>query len=239
MTRREKTRQNTLQEIKQHARRQMAENGTAAISLSAIARAMEISAPGLYRYYASRDELVTALILDAYNDLSDAMAQAPRRLPEAQYGQRLFVVMWAYRAWALAHPIDFQLIYGNPIPGYRAPADVTTPAAQRGFAVILKILREAHAGGWLRCVPGYQHLPPGLRIALPPAEGTAFPPELIHLGVAGWYRIHGLILLELFHHTTPLFSDTGLLYRHECIQFLQSVGLPVSLEQGDDAATNR
>jgi hypothetical protein len=170
------------------------------------------------------------LIVDAFNALSDVMEQAPRGIPVEQYGQRLLAVMLAYRDWALAHPTDFQLIYGNPIPGYRAPENVTTPAAQRGFAVILTILQEAHTAGLLQNLPGYQNLPAGLTIALPPAardggSGLVFLPEIIHLGVAGWYRIHGLILLELFHHTTPLFSDTGLLYRYESIQFLKDAGL--------------
>jgi len=228
MTRREKLRQNTLEEIKAIARRQMAENGTAAISLKSIARAMEISGPALYRYYASRDELVTALIVDAYNDLAGAMERAPAGFDREDYGGRLLAAVLAYREWALAHPIDFQLIFGNPIPGYHAPAEVTLPAASRSFAVILNILSDAAQAGVLKPQPGQVDLPPGLRAAFNPRPGGETPDQTgpaVYIDLVGWSRIHGIIMLEMFHHIQGVVSDTGLFYRHEVDQLLSSVGL--------------
>ncbi|MBZ0286445.1 MAG: WHG domain-containing protein, partial [Anaerolineae bacterium] len=123
--------------IKAIARRHMAEQGTAAVGLRAIARDLDMTAPALYRYFPSLDDLITALIVDAYNANADAMAEADAAQPPTDYLARLLAALNAYRDWALAHPVDFQLIYGNPIPGYHAPAEITIPAARRNFAVMV------------------------------------------------------------------------------------------------------
>src|SRR5262245_85809 len=119
-TRREKQYAATSAEIKDTARRLMAEHGTAGVSIRAIARAMGLSAPSLYHYFPNRDELITALISDAFNALADELEQVRDRTAGTA-AERLMAVVLAYRSWALAHPLDFQLIYGNPIPGYVAP----------------------------------------------------------------------------------------------------------------------
>ncbi len=230
MSRRQRLHQETVREIKTTARRQMAENGSAGVSLSAIAREMGITQPALYRYFAGRDELITALIVDAYNDLADTLEQAPQQLPAQAYGRRVLAVLLAYRAWALAHPVDFNLIYGSPIPGYHAPREATLPPAQRGFAVILTLLGQARAAGVLRPLPEHLHLPPGLSTYLPTPEDPAAPPDdpaALYIGLVGWYHIHGMLMLELFEHNTALLSDMDLFYRHEVTALLHSLGLDV------------
>src|SRR3954454_14822783 len=139
-TRREQQYAATSAEIKDIARRLMAEHGTAGLSIREVAREMRMTAPALYHYFANRDALITALILDAFNALADALEQA--RADAATYTpvQQLKAVLIGYRAWALAHPIDFQLIYGNPIPGYEARREVTVPAVARGFQVIIELM---------------------------------------------------------------------------------------------------
>ncbi|MEZ4675940.1 MAG: helix-turn-helix domain-containing protein [Caldilineaceae bacterium] len=121
----------TSNAIKDTARKLMAEKGTAGLSLRAIARELKMTAPALYHYFPSLDDLITALIVDAFTahaayvrQTSDAAAQAG-----ASTTEQLWAALLAYRRWALKQPIDFQLIYGNPIPGYSAPAAVTVPAA--------------------------------------------------------------------------------------------------------------
>lgn len=223
MSRREKLRQNTIDEIKQIARRQMGETGTAGLSLSAIAREMELSQPAIYRYYASRDDLITDLIAGAYNDLADALQQASAALPQPAYAARLDAVLWAYRAWALEHKVDFSLIYGNPIPGYQAPAEVTLPPAMRSFSVILDILAGAYAAGRLTPGPEVTQLPAGLHPILPP--GVPVPPEVYMIGLIGWARVHGMIMLELFEHNTSQISDLDLFYRHEVHALMRSIGM--------------
>lgn len=234
MSRRERLREITIEEIKSTARQQMAESGTTALSLHAIARAMGMSTPGLYRYFASRDDLVTALILDAYNDLAEALETAALDLPEHDYAGRMMATVLAYREWALAHPVDFILIYGNPIPGYHAPEQLTMPAARRGFAVILRILSEAYQAGALRAPSEYLQLPPELRPGLPPIDGQpapALPEVVIYIGLVGWTRIHGMLMLELFHHIQPLLNDTTAFYRYEMKNLLHSVGLDLTSDR--------
>ena len=173
MSRRERLREKTIQEIKTTARQQMADGGTTALSLNGIARSMEISTPGLYRYFASRDDLVTALIAEAYNDLAEALEAAALEIPREAFYERMMSTVLAYREWALAHPVDFTLIYGNPIPGYHAPVEVTMPAARRGFAAILRILAEADQAGALRLPEEYQRLPEELQPAALSMDGQA------------------------------------------------------------------
>ncbi|OGO35548.1 MAG: hypothetical protein A2W35_21560 [Chloroflexi bacterium RBG_16_57_11] len=238
MSRRERLRENTIEEIKSTARGQMAESGTNALSLHAIARAMGISTPGLYRYFASRDDLVTALIADAFNDLADALEAAALEIPQQAYYERMMRTVLVYREWALAHPVDFTLIYGNPIPGYHAPVEVTTPAAQRGFAVILRILVEADQAGALKPGAEYRQLPPELRPEFPVPEipapefpaidgqpNPAVPKAVLYLGLVGWTRIHGMLMLELFNHIQPMMKDTTAFYQYEMKNLLNSVGL--------------
>lgn len=225
MSRREKLRESTLDEIKKIARQQMAENGTAAISLSAIARVMEISAPGLYRYYPSRDALVTELLVDAYTDLAVEMENAAAR-PAQNPRQQLLAVILAYREWALAHPVDFELIYGNPIPGYHAPEERTTPAARRGFSVILSILTAANDQGLLHPSADYGCLPVGMEIYLPEIENVPhYQPPIVYYGLVGWARIHGLIMLESFNHLQSMVSNPTIFYQNEVNVLLNNIGL--------------
>jgi len=228
MSRRERLHQETIQEIKTIARRQMAELGSASISLSAIARELGITQPGLYRYFASRDDLITALIVDAFTHLADALEAAPQNISTANFSGRLTAVLLAYRAWALQHPVDFSLIYGSPIPGYHAPRELTLPPAQRTLAVILDILSQAQAAGVLHPPARFTHLPDGLSVYLPtPQDPTAAAenPLVLYIALAGWYHIHGMIMLELFEHNTALISNMDLFYRHEVAAFLQAFGL--------------
>jgi AcrR family transcriptional regulator len=113
-TRRERLRAATTSEIKQIARQQMAQKGAAALSLRAIAREMGMTSPALYRYFASRDDLVTALIVDAYNSLADALEAARHGCPPTDHKQRLLEMGLAYRNWAISHAQDYTLIFGTP-----------------------------------------------------------------------------------------------------------------------------
>jgi AcrR family transcriptional regulator len=228
MGRRERQRENTREEIKSIARQHMREQGTASISLRAIARDMGLTVTALYRYYASRDDLITALILDAFNALADFIEAASHKLPTDQYANRLFALMVAYRQWALDNSADFQLIYGNPIPGYQAPAELTVAAARRSFDEVLNILGGALRAGQITLPETYQQLPPRLSEhmrALTNTDGYEALLPMMYVGVVGWARMHGMIMLELFDHTPPVVGDPDEFYRFEVLQLIHSVGL--------------
>ncbi|WP_433406038.1 TetR/AcrR family transcriptional regulator [Streptomyces sp. CA-146814] len=118
-------REQTRTEIKDLALRQLAEGGGTSLALTRIAKEMGLSGPALYRYFGGRDDLLNALIRDAYDDAAAAMARAAARSAKGSRGARarLHDLAGAYRAWAIAQPHRYVLIQGDPVPGYVAPAD--------------------------------------------------------------------------------------------------------------------
>ena len=228
MSRRDRMRDFTVAEIKATARQQMAESGTAGVSLSAIARAMEMSAPALYRYFASRDDLVTALIVDAFNDLADTVQAAESAVEAKACAPKIAASYLAYREWAIAHPLDFQLIYGNPIPGYVAPAAITVPLARRPFEGLARLFLEAYQTGELVVPASYVPVPASITAHFAtwlPGAGYDFPDALLCLLMSGWARIHGMVMLELFEHLGPVVGDSAAFYRYELGAFLQQLGM--------------
>jgi AcrR family transcriptional regulator len=114
--------------IKDLALTQLAESGAATLSLRGGAPGLNQVPSALYRYYASRDELITALIVDAYGDLADVLEAAAdsRRGPRGRWED----VADALRGWAVREPHRFALVYGSAIPGYAAPPDTIAPAGR-------------------------------------------------------------------------------------------------------------
>lgn len=230
-TRRERLRAEAKEEIVALAHKQMAESGTAGISLRGIARDMGMTAPALYRYFPSRDDLITVLIVDAYNAHADAIAAADARYPRSAYGDRVAAMLIAYRDWAIAYPVDFQLIYGNPIPGYEAPREITVPAATRVSAPIITALAEAYAAGALRPPPEYAHLPSTVERYLhgfAESNGYPVPPVVFAISIHGWNLIHGMIWLEMFGHTPPIIGDAEAFFRHQVYALCRSMNLALS-----------
>lgn len=136
-TPRERYRNQVRAEVKQRAWEQIAADGASALSLNAIAKQMGMSGPALYRYFAGRDELITELVRDAYRSLADAVGEA-----EAA-GADLVELARTLRRWALADPHRYLLIYGTPVPGYRAPDEITGIASE----IMGALLRAGEAAG--------------------------------------------------------------------------------------------
>jgi AcrR family transcriptional regulator len=135
-------------EIKATARRHLETDG-ANLSLRAVARDMGMVSSAVYRYFASRDELLTALIVDAYNALGETVEAADAAVADrSQLRQRWMATARAVREWALAHQAEYALLFGSPVPGYAAPDD-TIAAAARTPVVLLRILADGAAAGTL------------------------------------------------------------------------------------------
>lgn len=209
--------------IKEAARRQLAEEGAAKLSLRAVARELGMVSSALYRYFPSRDELLTALIIDAYDSLGEAAEQARDAVPGAAPVARWTTVCEAVRGWALAHPHEYALIYGSPVPGYSAP-ETTVPAASRVGLVLIGIIRDTHEGPGLADLP----LPAGLR---PEAERLAadlapdLPPEVAAAMVAAWAQLFGLVGFELFGQFNKVVEDRETFFRHAVTGLAHGVGL--------------
>lgn len=214
-THRERIQQATREAIKATARAQMADSGAASLSLRAIAAAMGLTAPALYRYFPSRDDLITALIVDAFDALGDATGRAAVAADPADYPGQFAAMMRGARDWALVHRADFALIYGTPLADYHAPPEVTTPAVRRSTAPLLALLVRAWEAGRIAPPPVAAPLPPALHghFAAFAAELPApVPPAIVQAAVAAWAHLQGLIILDLFGHLAPAVGDPTAFY---------------------------
>jgi len=209
--------------IKDEARRQLAAEGAAKLSLRAVARELGMVSSALYRYFPSRDDLLTALIIDAYDSLGEAAESAHAKAAGAEPVRQWTTVCEAVRAWALAHPHEYALIYGSPVPGYSAP-DSTVPAASRVGLLLIGIVRDAHEARGVALPP----LPPELR---PEAERMTadlapdLPPEVVAALVAAWAQLYGLVGFELFGQFHRVVEDRAEFFSHAVTQLAYSVGL--------------
>ncbi len=229
-TRREQQREATTEEIKAVARQQMAQLGTSGLSIRGIAKEMGITPPALYRYFDNLDALVTALILENFNALADALENA-RDAVMAQGGSvadQMLAALLAYRQYAVKNPVDFQLIYGNPIPGYEAPGDLTVPASSRTLRVYTELCFQLLDSGQLNPPPRYQHIPDAIQPALREALRFGQAPDeymlALYFTMIGWPRMHGIVMLELFDHIPPVVGNVDVFYRNEMINLMHDLG---------------
>ena len=220
----------TAEEIKSIARRQMADRFSGGFSLRGIARELDVTAPAIYNYFPSMDDLITALIVDAFNGLADAVdAAVAAQAPDPVAGLRAGMI--AYREWAVEHQGDFQLIYGNPIPGYKAPKEVTVPLAIRPQVTFYTQLLLAWQDGRLKIPSEYADVPQGIAEQMERQLYVDFPQLAEHpkslfimMNVA-WARIHGMVMLEIHEHTPSSLGDIAAFYALEVDAFLMQLGL--------------
>jgi AcrR family transcriptional regulator len=194
------------EEIKSIARRHLESDG-ANLSLRAVARDLGVVSSAIYRYFASRDDLLTALIVDAYNAVGEVAERADAALGREDLPGRWLAVTHAIRDWALAQPHEYALIYGSPVPGYRAPQDTVGPAS-RAVAVLGSLLRDGIEHGVFQ--PATEALPAPVEHDLAVLREVAFPavPEaLLARGMAGWILIFGMISFELFGQFQNVITD--------------------------------
>ncbi|HEX6338408.1 MAG TPA: TetR/AcrR family transcriptional regulator [Jiangellaceae bacterium] len=205
LSRRERARAATIDEIKETATRLMSEQGTTDLRFSDIAREMGMTAPALYRYFADRDELLTALIADTYDELGALVAAAREGVPADDIWGRFLAVANAYRSWASRDPVRFALILGMPVPGYAAPEDgPTTEAAKRAMSQLKAIFFHAAEQGALG-PPLLTDVHEVLRECTE-MEKQAHPhepeqsPEMFQAILHSWASLHGFTSLEAHGH---------------------------------------
>jgi AcrR family transcriptional regulator len=224
---RERARAELTREIKEEARRQLAAHGAEGLSMRAVARELGMVSSALYRYFPSRDDLLTALIIDAYDALGQAVEEASAGPPRTDVRSRWRSACQAVRNWAAAHPHEYALIYGSPVPGYRAPRDTVAPAT-RAVRVVGGLLADARPG--IRGVDGPSP-------ALPPvvAEQSALvadaiapgvPPAVIARALIAWTQLFGMISFELFGQLVGSLDPADSFFGYAVEQMADFVGLP-------------
>jgi len=227
-TARERVRAELTREITDVARRQLAVDGASGLSLRAVAREMGMASSAIYRYFPSKDDLLTALIIDGYNALGEAVENADAAVPSEDHAGRWMTVCHAVRDWALAHPHEYALLYGSPVPGYQAPQD-TIPAAIRDAVVYGRIVSDAHRAGALN--------PPGDHPPAPPSfhEDAArvrelmpgVPDDVIARSLIAWTGLFGWINFELFGQFNNVILDRAAAFDHAMRCQARTLGLPV------------
>ncbi len=203
-------------EILDAGRRQLAEVGAAALSLRAVAREVGMVSSAVYRYFPSRDDLLTALIVEAYTAVGQVAEEAVAAARPTVV-ERWLALARAVRGWALAHTNEYALIYGSPVPGYAAPTDTVGPAARPALA-LLQVLVEGVARGEIE-VTG--HGPAMTRTVRADLAGlrrqaaAGVPDEVLARGLAVWTQLFGTISFELFGHLHNVIHDYDGFFDHE------------------------
>ena len=232
-TARDRARAELVETIKATAARHLADTGAAGLSLRAVARELGLASSALYRYFPSRDALLTALIIDAYDAVGAAGEAADASAVEsgADAGTRWLAVCRAVRAWAVAHPHDYALVYGSPVPGYAAPQD-TVASAVRLSAVMSRIVTSAVADGTLR--PPRRPLP-GPRLVTDVlvefAGGPSAPPyeDVVERALVLLTALFGTVSYLLFGHLHLGLTDEDAWFDAAMAVAAEGVGLDLPL----------
>ena len=245
-SRRDRVRNATLAEIKALAWAQIAESGAAALSLRAIARDMGMTSSALYRYFTSREQLLSALAQDGFASLADHLEAAeaepegtePERTgPEGTQpagietdragGNRFMRVVRAYRRWALDHPTEYALTFGSPVPGLECHVPEVKAEMERGVAVLLRVMIAGLRAGLIHPPPLVGAGEPALRAKLALWGSTIdeeLSPESLGACMFAWTQLHGAISVELFGHMPPDLMPADELFEYQMREVLRTIG---------------
>ncbi|MGY1794796.1 TetR/AcrR family transcriptional regulator [Geodermatophilus sp. SYSU D00525] len=222
-TARERVRAELTAEIAEAARRQLAEVGAAGLSLRAVARELGMASSAVYRYFPSRDDLLTRLIVDGYDALGEAAEAADD--PDSAPERRWAAVCAAVRGWARAHPHEYALLYGSPVPGYTAPRD-TVPAASRVSVLLGRVLGDAARAGRLHGDGGRV---PGLlgdaAVEILGRDAPGIDDAVRVRALLAWSALFGTVSFELFGHLVGSVEDADRYFERAVAELGALIGL--------------
>jgi AcrR family transcriptional regulator len=216
-TARQRARQEITAAILDRAGTHLAERGPNDLSLRAVARELGMASSAVYRYFPSRDDLLTALIVEAYDALGQVAEHAATG--DAPARDRWIGTCRAIRRWAVDHPHRYALLFGTPVPGYAAPT-ITVDHGTRASRALLSILDDAWRAGHLQPVDE-QRVPPELNDdldAVAAYTGFSGPRANLLATLAAWSQLYGMISFELFGQTRGITE-------HDEVLFLATVGI--------------
>jgi AcrR family transcriptional regulator len=229
LTRRDRVRADTVREIKQTARRVLVEQGEEGLALRAVAREMGMTAPGLYRYFASREDLVEHVVADLYTEISDAMEAACAAADPATPAGQLMAASRAFRTWAMAHRHEFGLLFGEPADDpvrdrtmHEGPAH---EAKERFGAIFAARITELYL---TQPFPLRDELEPELREQLTECA-EMFPAELplgvVEVFLSCWIGLYGMVCMEVFGHLQFAFRDAEPMFEAELRRLGERLGI--------------
>lgn len=217
-----------MREIVRIGRTHLATDGAAALSLRAVARDLGIVSSAIYRYVVSRDELLTLLVVDGYDELGDAVDAALETTDPSDHAGRMAAIGRAVRGWALAEPATYALLYGSPVPGYRAPAERTTAAGTRVIRRLVEVWEDAWVAGSLTVAEDF--LAPERLCAdlsrIRSQMGITAPEAVIARGMFVWAALFGCVSFEVFGQYGPeTISDSAELFEQHLRVLMATVGV--------------
>lgn len=211
-------------EILAVARAQLVQDGSAGLSFRSVAREVGLVSSAVYRYFESRDALLTALIIESYDALGEAVDEAERRVPRTAYAERYRAIGRAVRDWASSEPTQWLLVFGSPIPGYQAPQD-TVASATRLPLTLAALMSDALAAGAVR---SGADLPADVHVALELREYISddAPDEVVIRGLIAWTYLLGAVMSEVIGQRHRVVSPDGAaaVYERELDEMVTLVG---------------
>ena len=233
-TARQRAREDITAEILAAARARLTEAGPGELSLRAVARDVGMVSSAVYRYFPSRNDLLTALLIAAYDELGEAAEAADDAVANRDdHMARWTAVCNATRAWSVSHPYDYALLYGSPVPGYAAPQDTVGPAT-RVVLRLVKIVVAAHQADAsspvappnapacvAKAVAGAIEFVQGLGI---PAKADL--PEITARTIMAWTTIFGTLSFELWGHLVGSVSDYDAYFAQVIARLAADLGIP-------------
>ncbi|MBY6411953.1 TetR/AcrR family transcriptional regulator [Rhodococcus sp. BP-252] len=225
-TPRERARAQTLADITRIGRQHLAADGAAALSLRAVARDLGVVSSAVYRYVKSRDELLTLLVVDAYNELGDEVDAAVDAVDDSM--EKFLTLGRAVRAWARREPASYALLFGSPVPGYHAPAEQTTGPGIRVIVKLVQVFDQADRDGRLSTPPSPVPLE-SLHDDFATVRnemGTEMSDAALAGGVLVWASLFGAVSFDVFdQYGSANFVDRELLFEHQLALLAGLVGL--------------
>lgn len=241
-SRRERQRQATLDEIVEAARELLAEPG--GLSLRAVAQRVGMTAPALYRYVASYQDLVELVARAIDAETAVLLREARDSRPDDDPAGQLVCAAVAFRRWALTHREEFGVVFANPsVPPVDSVDDIRDPQVGLVFTDLLIALWQRYRFP----VPSVQELDPAVVATLSdpvlPARAEQIPPEAVGLQwviTQSWMSFYGTVTLEVFGHCDPRIIGSGALFRAMLAHQADLLGiapeLPRLLDLADEAA---
>lgn len=227
-TRRERVRQAAIDEIKSIAWKTANSSGIEQLRVNGIAREMGMTPPAFYSYFKNRDELLRALVVDAYRSFRETLAEARDTVSESDPAERLYRVFIAYREWGVANPSMFALFAGKPVAGFENQDPEVLAEADQVYDLFLKIYDAAWQKGVVRKPETRTDIPGGYEKEIErecEQRQLSFPKELFNLFYKYSFLLHGMISMELSGRYTELQANQSEFYRFQVIDVLHDLGI--------------
>lgn len=227
---REQQRAKITTAILEEGRRQLADVGAAGLSLRAIARELDMVSSAVYRYVASRDELLTRLIVDAFDSLGEATEAAIAQKSEGAPAERWVAAAHGIRDWATAHPNEYFLVFGSPVPGYAAPDDTVYPGTRVPRALVESVSEAAKTQQLRRPHRSSGHVPDAVksdfdRLRQEVPALAVVSDAVLAAAYTAWLQIFGLISFELSNQTRGVIEHHREFFEMAARESAERIGL--------------